>query len=91
MFGIKIIKKSDYERMELTCEDYSSVIEDNRQMNETIKKLTKTINEQNTGCRTGTWCEDCKHKKYARTKGWDYEYYCGKHIHEICPEWEPQN
>lgn len=36
MFGIKIIKKSDYERMKLTCKDYNSVIEDNRQMNETI-------------------------------------------------------
>lgn len=91
MFGIKIMKKSNYERMKMACEDYNGIMEDNRQMKKTVEKLTKIINAQNNGCRVGTWCEDCKHKKYARTKGWDYEYYCGKHLHEICPEWEPEN
>ena len=27
---------------------------------------------------------------YAGFKDQKYIYYCGKHTHEICPEWEPQ-
>ena len=28
---------------------------------------------------------------YAELKEQKYIYYCGKHLHEICPEWESKN
>ena len=87
MFGIKIMKKADYEKMKIEYEQYNDAICVNEEMAKTIDKLTQTINAQNTECRVGAWCEGCKHKKYAYKAG-DYNYYCDKHLHELCPEWE---
>ena len=70
----------------------------------TVRKLSEEISGKTSECNVGPWCQDCQHRKFAqigegRKNYWDITlysdgvYYCGKHTHDLCPEWEayPKN
>ena len=70
----------------------------------TVRKLSEEISGKTSECNVGPWCQDCQHRKFAqigkvKENSWgiaayyDGTYYCGKHTHDLCPEWEarPKN
>lgn len=71
-------------------------------LEEQNQRLAKTISlkaKDRTGCKVGPWCDDCIHRQtdftnllYSSSNGncyYNAVSYCAKHIHELCPEWEP--
>ena len=76
--------------------------EDHERTKQAVEELSEEISGKTSGCNVGPWCRDCQHKRIAPigkqkkiTIGdtW-YEIsknginYCGKHTHDLCPEWE---
>lgn len=69
--------------------------------NQHLAKLISLKAEDLTECKVGSWCENCAHRRtnfaklfYNPGNGNPYcnaVSYCAKHIHELCPEWEPEN
>lgn len=69
--------------------------------NRQLSQLISLKAEDRTNCKVGPWCEGCAHRRtnftkffYSHKKGKSYcnaVSYCAKHIHELCPEWEPEN
>lgn len=76
--------------------------ENHERTKQAVKDLSQEISGKTSECNIGPWCRDCQHKRVAPigkqkkiTIGntW-YEIsknginYCGKHTHDLCPEWE---
>ena len=101
MFGLKIIKEEHYDNLKGS---YQTLSNDYRIALSSIKQLTEEISGQTKDCKMGPWCEGCKHRRYVYVQDNIVNFgiyvhireekdrrimeYCGKHIHEICPEWE---
>lgn len=112
-FGYVLLDKQEYiiENKKLADELYEKSVEIDG-LNDTIKEQKEIIeslkdliveNQDNSECKVGAWCSDCKHKciiptqfkrvKIGNTNRIYYQYadndiYCKKHLHEICKEWE---
>lgn len=69
-----------------------------------VKKLANEISAKVGDCSIGPWCNGCEHKMEAVIKKKSYDctnmwtsysgesvIYCGKHLHEICPEFEKEH
>ena len=74
-------------KKEVKKQDYITEIE---RLKEQIKELSREITDKTEDCQLGSWCDDCKHLKYAVVTYNPYYdiRYCGKHTHLMCKEWE---
>lgn len=76
--------------------------ENHERTKQAVEELSEEISGKTSECNIGPWCRDCQHRRVAPigkqkkiTIGnmW-YEIstngitYCGKHTHNLCPEWE---
>lgn len=90
------IKRNEYNRLK-DCERMKSKLEDE------VKRLAELISAQVEDCKIGVWCKDCQHFGTDRSLFEDFGIhnsyimevdgivkYCKKHLHELCPEFEPR-
>ncbi len=71
-----------------------------------VKRLADEISAKVEDCHIGPWCDGCEHKMKAVMKNREIRYnggwvntideeeavvYCGKHLHEMCPEFEKEH
>lgn len=76
--------------------------ENHERTKQAVEDLSQEISGKTSECNIGPWCKNCQHRRFApigkqkkipiddtwyeiSTNGIDY---CGKHIHDLCPEWE---
>lgn len=95
-----LVKKEEYENLKKQLDDEKK---DHEVTKSTVRKLSEEISGKTSECNIGPWCQDCQHRKFAqigegRKNYWgtvysNGVYYCGKHTHDLYPEWEayPKN
>lgn len=98
-----LVKKEEYENLKNENSKLKNQLDDEKKDHEvtksTVHKLSEEISGKTSECNIGPWCQDCQHRKFARigegrinywniTLYSDGVYYCGKHTHDLCPEWE---
>lgn len=103
MFGYLFVKKEEYKDLKNENSKLKDQLDAEKKDHEvtksTVRKLSEEISGKTSECNIGPWCQDCQHKKFAqigedRKNYWgltvysDGVYYCGKHTHDLCPEWE---
>lgn len=103
MFGYLFVKKEEYKSLKNENSKLKDQLklekEDHETTKETVNRLCNEISGKTSECNVGPWCQDCQHKKFAqigkvKKNSWgiaaycDGTYYCGKHTHDLCPEWE---
>lgn len=91
----------DLERCNRQIDNLKTIIDELEKQNKHLAKLISLKAEARTKCKIGPWCEGCTHRRTNFTKlfynpGSGNSYcnavsYWAKHIHELCPEWEPEN
>ena len=103
MFGYLLVKKEEYKSLKKENSKLKNQLDDEKKDHEvtksTVRKLSEEISGKTSECNVGPWCQDCQHIKFAqigeaRKNYWsitsysDGVHYCGKHTHDLCPEWE---
>lgn len=103
MFGYLLVKKEEYKSLKNENSKLKDQLklekEDHETTKETVNRLCNEISGKTSECNVGPWCQDCQHKKFAQigkakrnfwgtAAYYDGTYYCGKHTHDLCPEWE---
>lgn len=103
MFGYLFVKKEEYKNLKNENSKLKNQLDDEKKDHEvtksTVHKLSEEISGKTSECNIGPWCQDCQHRKFAqigegRKNSWgmivysDGVHYCGKHTHDLCPEWE---
>lgn len=89
--------KTKYEKIQ---NKFETLERENESLKNLNHQLAEEISAQCKSCHVGVWCKDCKHfmreyadyMKYDKVfNAWykqegDYVCYCGKHLHDLCPE-----
>lgn len=106
MLGYLLVKKEEYENLKNENSKLKNQLDDEKKDHEvtksTVHKLSEEISGKTSECNIGPWCQDCQHRKFVqigegRINYWnitlysDGVYYCGKHTHDLCPEWEARS